>query len=799
MSLVKSCVKPQSKKPSTRFEVEFELIRWDVVQMRGSKHVDPKTRCPVSTIAATQNLVTELKKMGMLKLSDLHASDSETHRDSVEKWTTLTFEGYRNVVSQLDAYQNSTDAPDPETKKGDRPKFCVYPLPKWLVDLRDCSHQPRIRSSVTSETIRQRFPDLYSYQVQGVLDFFAKGQNMYLADTMGLGKTAQSCACILLSHAKNVLIVCPASVRKNWENELSFWEKKFAETGPAVQSAVSGESTSPNQQPFQASEVKAEGHGVERGGEGDRGGDKEKGGEAGEPVHVPVPQLIQEAGSKKRKRKSVNSKPKPVPLSSFSILKTGKSELTGRDIVSYPVLTQLLEKLQNRLDRGGQGKGISSTKKKGTSKKCKKMKTADTEEGVSSKGVSSQETFRLEPYDFVVFDESHFLKNGSSLRTKAALKILKLCRPGSVLMLSGTPMDRPCEMYVPLRILLPRILQSFKLRDGSSTGNGTADEGGSNLTKSFQQLIPFMCKFSASRPGCGVHESFGARYCRPKAVFTGRNQFQISLNGSDRMAELKLVTGIAVVRREKDAVLDLPPKVRSTVVLEGATASELRHFQKTLDSLTSLAETKGKLAADVKLNEMVTLTSDIKIRLLPMWLKDNLFPLLKASATDEGSIESQEETKNETPGSNGKREDYLFFARHHSVLDFLARVLTEHQIGFVAIDGRTNAKDRQTLVQKFRDDETVRVAVLGIQSAGTGLNFQTATQVIFFELTWSQKDILQAEDRAHRIGVKSTVFIMYLCLQGSTDDFMLQSIRGKTRTAKKILHRSMADDSTSSI
>lgn len=58
-----------------------------------------------------------------------------------------------------------------------------------------------------------------SYQYKGIL-FLATVKGGILADEMGLGKTLQSLGASLLAQASPVLIVCKASTKWHWENEI---------------------------------------------------------------------------------------------------------------------------------------------------------------------------------------------------------------------------------------------------------------------------------------------------------------------------------------------------------------------------------------------------------------------------------------------------------------------------------------------------------------------------------------------------------------------------------------------------
>jgi len=57
--------------------------------------------------------------------------------------------------------------------------------------------------------------------------------------------------------------------------------------------------------------------------------------------------------------------------------------------------------------------------------------------------------------------------------------------------------------------------------------------------------------------------------------------------------------------------------------------------------------------------------------------------------------------------------------------------------GMMRIDGRSNAEQRGFLCDRFQRDETIRVAVLSITAANSGINLSAASLVVFAELFWN--------------------------------------------------------------
>lgn len=64
--------------------------------------------------------------------------------------------------------------------------------------------------------------DYMPFQKAGVAYALAK-QNVLIADEMGLGKTIQAIGIINSEEIKSVLVICPASLKLNWQRELRKW------------------------------------------------------------------------------------------------------------------------------------------------------------------------------------------------------------------------------------------------------------------------------------------------------------------------------------------------------------------------------------------------------------------------------------------------------------------------------------------------------------------------------------------------------------------------------------------------
>jgi hypothetical protein len=103
------------------------------------------------------------------------------------------------------------------------------------------------------------------------------------------------------------------------------------------------------------------------------------------------------------------------------------------------------------------------------------------------------------------------------------------------------------------------------------------------------------------------------------------------------------------------------------------------------------------------------------------------------------------------------------------------------------VTGKTPSAKRQEIVDRFQQDESVRLFLANIIAGGTGFNLTAATQVVFNDLDWVPTNHWQAEDRAYRIGQTRTVNVTYFVAQNTIDDFVHTVLETKAALVSAIV------------
>ncbi len=126
----------------------------------------------------------------------------------------------------------------------------------------------------------------------------------------------------------------------------------------------------------------------------------------------------------------------------------------------------------------------------------------------------------------------------------------------------------------------------------------------------------------------------------------------------------------------------------------------------------------------------------------------------------------------------------LLFSQFTSMLSLIASACDEAEIPYITLTGRT--KNRQKLIDRFQDDNSIPLFLISLKAGGTGLNLTAADTVIHYDPWWNPAVERQATDRAHRIGQDKPVFVYKLITEGTVEEKICDLHDRKTAIAHTI-------------
>jgi SNF2 family DNA or RNA helicase len=133
----------------------------------------------------------------------------------------------------------------------------------------------------------------------------------------------------------------------------------------------------------------------------------------------------------------------------------------------------------------------------------------------------------------------------------------------------------------------------------------------------------------------------------------------------------------------------------------------------------------------------------------------------------------------------GKDHKILVFSQFVKHLKIIEKYLIEQGIKYAYLDG--SVKDRQAQVEKFQENEDIRVFLISLKAGGVGLNLTSADYVFLLDPWWNPAAEAQAVDRAHRIGQKNTVFTYKFIGRDTVEEKILKLQQTKLKLAKDLI------------
>ncbi|TVY71371.1 DNA repair and recombination protein RAD26 [Lachnellula suecica] len=113
----------------------------------------------------------------------------------------------------------------------------------------------------------------------------------------------------------------------------------------------------------------------------------------------------------------------------------------------------------------------------------------------------------------------------------------------------------------------------------------------------------------------------------------------------------------------------------------------------------------------------------------------------------------------------------LLFSQGVQMLDIIEEFIRSLDgFNYLRMDGGTNIKDRQSLVDRFNNEPDLHVFLLTTKVGGLGVNLTGANRVIIFDPDWNPSTDVQARERAWRLGQKKEVTIYRLMTAGTIEE-----------------------------
>ena len=331
-------------------------------------------------------------------------------------------------------------------------------------------------------------------------------------------------------------------------------------------------------------------------------------------------------------------------------------------------------------------------------------------------------------FDYVILDESQAIKNPSSKVTRAA----GLLNAKHRLCMSGTPLqNNTFDIFAQMNFLNPGML--------------------------------------------GTMEFFRQEFAMPIDKF----------GEEDRKEHLKKILYPFILRRTKEQVAkDLPEKQEMILFCE--MEDEQRKIYDAYrndfrDKILGTIQEQG-----IQRSQLTILQGLMKLR----QICDSPAILNEPEKFENHSIKLEELAREIT--ENISNHKALIFSQFLGMLALIKEKLHELGVKYEYFDGSTSAPDRETAIQNFQNDESVRVFLISLKAGGVGLNLTAADYVYIVDPWWNPAVEQQAIDRTHRIGQTKNIFAYRMICKDTIEDKIIQLQEKKRLLAKELI----ADDTT---
>jgi len=247
------------------------------------------------------------------------------------------------------------------------------------------------------------------------------------------------------------------------------------------------------------------------------------------------------------------------------------------------------------------------------------------------------------------------------------------------------------------------------------------------------------------------------RYCDGKQIFRGYRKIWLTF-GATNLEELRDKTNDKVLRRLKEDVLDLPDKIITPIHME----LKSKVYESEMGEYLDWRRQNRNRGLSIQLSKLMKVRQIIAlekvketIQLIEQCLQQDKKVIVFTNFT-EPLMTLHEKYKNES----------------------------------VILNGTMKKEARQESVDRFQDDDKVKVFIGNVKAAGVGITLTAAEVVIFNDLSFVPSDMSQCEDRAFRIGQDKKVSCMYPIYDNTIERTIYEIVNKK----KSVIDTVMGDN-----
>lgn len=257
-----------------------------------------------------------------------------------------------------------------------------------------------------------------------------------------------------------------------------------------------------------------------------------------------------------------------------------------------------------------------------------------------------------------------------------------------------------------------------------------------------------------------AYYSFKKHYC----IFGGFGGYQIV--GYRNLDQLKEQFEDIMLRRLKKDVLDLPDKIYTTEYVEMSPKQ---------------AKIYKEVSMEIKENiDKVTNAINPLAELIRLRQATGYTGILSSTIQESAKLDRLEELLDEIVSNGGKA---LIFSNWTAMTNPTFERFKRFNPAIIT--GET--KNRVEQQDKFMNDDTCKIIIGTIGAMGTGLTLTAGSTVIFLDEPWNRATREQAEDRAHRIGTKENVNIIFLITKNTIDERIHDIVEQKGHLADMLV------------